>query len=258
VADDSTAGGLLSAQSCYDARVDADSQITASDRVEARERIGARQDPRQFILANTRATPVRSIPEVRLYTAHEATGLWRLAELNDDGSEPPPPYWAFPWAGGMALARHILDRPETVAGRRVLDLGAGSGLVAIAAMRAGASVALAAEIDRYGVAAIELNSGANDVAVTVIGRDIIGEPPPPVDLVAVGDLFYEQDLATRVTAYLDRCLAAGIDVLIGDPWRAYLPHGRVQLIAEYSVPDVGEVEDAATKTSGVFALVALA
>ena len=253
---DPRAGASRSAEPCYDARVDADSQTTASNRVEARQRLGVRPDPRQFILANTRVTPVRSIHEVRLHTAHEATGLWRLAELNNDGSEPPPPYWAFPWAGGMALARHILDRPETVAGRRILDLGAGSGLVAIAAMKAGASLVLAAEIDRYGVAAIDLNAAANDVAVTVIGRDIIGEPPPAVDLVAVGDLFYEQNLATRVTAYLDRCRAAGIGVLIGDPWRAYLPHGRVQLIAEYSVPDVGEVEDATVKKSGVFALAA--
>jgi predicted nicotinamide N-methyase len=154
----------------------------------------------------------------------------------------------------MALARHILDRPETVVGKRVLDLGAGSGLVAIAAMKASASVAFAAEIDPYGIAAIDMNAAANDVRATIVGRDITGEPPPPVDLVAVGDLFYEQNLAIRVTAFLDACQAAGLDVLIGDPWRAYLPHGRVQLIAEYSVPDVGEVEDVDAKTSGVFAL----
>jgi predicted nicotinamide N-methyase len=213
-----------------------------------------RPDPTQFIRANTRLLPVRSLPEIRLHMAHEATGLWRLSEPNADGAEPPPPYWAFPWAGGMALARHILDRPETVAGRRVLDLGAGSGLVAIAAAKAGARTVAAAEIDRYGIAAIALNAEANGVALTVIEDDLTASPPPPVDLVAVGDLFYERDLAERVTAFLDRCLAAGIDVLIGDPWRAYLPHGRVQLVAEYSVPDVGEVEDAAMKPSGVFAL----
>ena len=217
-------------------------------------RLRRNPEPPQFIRDNTSLTPIRSLPEIRLHTAHEATGLWRLSEPNPDGSDPPPPYWAFPWAGGMALARHILDRPETVAGRRVLDLGAGSGLVAIAAAKSGAASVTAAEIDRYGIAAIGLNAAANGVAVTVIDRDLIDGPPHPTDLVTVGDLFYERELALRVTAFLDRCLAAGIDVLIGDPWRAYLPHGRVRLIAEYSVPDVGEVEDAAMKPSGVFAL----
>lgn len=218
----------------------------------ARSKRRARPDPYAFVRENTRLLPVPSLPEIRLHTAHEATGLWRLAEA--DTADPPAPYWAFPWAGGMALARHLLDHPETVSGKRVLDLGAGSGLVAIAAMKAGARCATAAEIDPYAIAAIAFNAAANDVAVIVQGDDITGGPAPAVDLVAVGDLFYEQNLATLVTAYLDRCLAAGIDVLIGDPWRAYLPHGRVQLIAEYSVPDVGEVENTATKLSGVFAL----
>ena len=177
-----------------------------------------------------------------------------MAERNDGRSDPPPPYWAFPWAGGMALARHILNRPETVAGRRVLDLGAGSGLVAIAAAMAGASAVVAAEIDRYATAAIGLNAAANGVEVAVVGDDLTAGPPPPVDLVAVGDLFHERALALRVTAFLDRCFAAGIDVLIGDPRRAYLPYARLHLVAEYSVPNVGDVEDAATKLSAVFAL----
>ena len=214
----------------------------------------ARPDPLEFIRANTRVAPVPTLPEIRLHTAHQATGLWRLGEPNEDGSDPPPPYWAFPWAGGMALARHILDRPETVMGRRVLDLGAGSGLVAIAAAMAGASEVIAADIDRYAVAAVGLNTAANGVAVAVVGDDLTAGPPPPVDLIAAGDLFYERDLALRVTAFLDRCLAAGIDVLIGDPGRAYLPRSRLRRLAEYRVPDVGEVEDAATKPSAVFML----
>ena len=237
---------------------DASPGAAASDRLSNRgtasPRRHPRPDPLRFIRANTRLVPVRSLPEIRLHTAHQATGLWRLAEPDEDGSDPPPPYWAFPWAGGMALARYILDRPETVTGRRVLDLGAGSGLVAIAAAMAGASEVIAAEIDRYGVAALGLNAAANGVAVAVVGEDLTAGPPPAVDLVVAGDLFYERDLAGRVTAFLDRCLSAGIAVLVGDPGRAYLPRTRLRLLAEYSVPDVGEVEDATMKPSGVFAL----
>jgi predicted nicotinamide N-methyase len=207
----------------------------------------------QFIRENMHITPVPSLPEIRLYTAHPASGLWRLADPDADGSV--PPYWAYQWAGGVALARHILDRPETVSGRRVLDLGAGSGLVGIAAAKAGASTVIAAEIDRYGVAAIGLNAAANGVALAVAGDDLTAGPPPQVDVVAVGDLYYDLDLAGRVTAFLDCCLAAGIDVLIGDPGRAHLPRSRLRLIAEYPVPDFGEVKGLATNASAVYALV---
>ena len=214
-----------------------------------------RPDPLRFIQKNTLVVPVRSLPEIRLHTAHQSTGLWRLGEPDDDGSDPPPPYWAFPWAGGMALARHILDLPETVVGRRVLDLGAGSGLVAIAAAKAGASTVIAAEIDRYAIAALGLNAAANDVAVDVVADDLTAGPPLAVDVVTVGDLYYDHDLANRVTAFLDRCLAVGIDVLIGDPRRAYLPYERLRVLAEYLVPDVGEVvEEDSTKPSAVFVL----
>lgn len=212
---------------------------------------GLRPDPAGFIRANLRIAPVPSLPEIRLYTAHPASGLRRLAEPDETG-QGRPPYWAYPWAGGAALARHVLDQPRTVAGRRVLDLGAGSGIVGIAAAKAGASAVIAAEIDRYAVAALALNAAANGVAITVIGDDLTAGPPPPVDLVAAGDLFYERDLADRVTVFLDRCLAAGIDVLVGDPGRTYLPRSRLRLLAEYRVPDVGEVRDAAMNPSGVF------
>ena len=185
-----------------------------------------------------------------LYTAHEATGLWRLAAGDDNA---PPPYWAFPWAGGMALARYLLDHPETVAGRTVLDLGSGSGIVAIAACKVGAVSVAAAEIDRYGVAAIALNAAANGVAIDIIAHDLTGGAPPAVDVVLVGDLFYDAELARRVTPFLDTCLATGAVVLVGDPERAYLPYGRLRLLGEYPTPDVGEVEDAAVKVSRVFA-----
>lgn len=203
---------------------------------------------RRFIARNTRLAPVPSVPEIRIHSAHEATGLWRIAEGND----PPPPYWAFPWAGGLALARHVLDHPSIVAGRRVLDLGAGSGLVAIAAMQAGARSAVAADVDRYAAAAIPLNAAANGVLVEVIHRDITAEGPPPVDIVLVGDLFYEAALADRVTRFLDACVVAGLPVLVGDPRRAYLPANRLRAIAEYAVPDVGDVEGQKPRSSAVF------
>lgn len=206
-----------------------------------------------FIRTHLHVVAVPFIPEIRLYTAHPGSGLRRLTETEGD-ADPLPPYWAYPWAGGLVLARYFLDRPEIVTGRRVLDLGAGSGLVGIAAMRAGASEVIAAEIDRNGVAAIGLNAAENDVSITAIGSDVTLGLPPSVDLVAVGDLYYESRLAERVTAFLDRCLDAGIDVLIGDPGRAYLPRSRLRQLAEYRVPDFGVGRDADIRPSAVFAL----
>jgi predicted nicotinamide N-methyase len=213
-------------------------------------------DPAEFIRTNTRLAAVGSLPEIRLHMAHEATGLWRLAEAGEDAADPPPPYWAFPWAGGLALARYLLDHREIVAGRRVLDLGAGSGLVAIAMALAGATEVTAADVDRYAAAATALNAAANGVAVGVVEADLTARPPPDVELVAVGDLFYERELAVAVGRFLDRCLGAGIQVLVGDPGRAYLPRDRLRRLAEYRVPDVGEVESAAAPPSTVFAFVA--
>jgi predicted nicotinamide N-methyase len=208
-------------------------------------------DPRRFISENLRLLPVPSLPEIRLYTAHPGSGLGRLVDPGGDG---PPPYWAYPWAGGAALARFVLDRPDTVSGRRVLDLGSGSGLVAIAAARAGARQVLAAEIDGIGLAAIALNAAANHVAIATIGDDLTGGPPPRVDIVLAGDVFYDPDLALRMTAFLDRCLAAGIDVLVGDPRRAHLPLSRLRLLAEYPVSDFGEGKRVATGIGAVFVL----
>lgn len=212
----------------------------------------SRPDALEFIRTNLRVAAVPLLPEIRLYAAHPASGLWRLASGAGGGSAQPPPYWAYQWAGGLALARHILDRPGTVIGRSVLDLGAGSGIVGIAAAKAGATSVIAAEIDRYAIAALDLNAAENDVSVVVAGDDLTAGPPPPVDLVVVGDLFYEHDLARRVTDFLDRCLAAGIEVLVGDPGRAHLPRSRLRLLAEYPVPDVGAAKAAATKPSAVF------
>lgn len=206
-------------------------------------------DPTDFIRANMPAVPVPSVPEIRLHKAGPRSGLGRLAELDREFGSP---YWAHHWGGGLALARHILDRPHIVAGRSVLDLGAGSGIVAIAAAKAGARKVIAADIDRYAVAAIGLNATENDVAVSTFLGDPTTGPPLPVDVVTVGDLFYERDLATRVTVFLDQCLACGSEVLIGDPWRAFLPLSRLRLLAEYSVSEFGDAASGTTKPGAVF------
>lgn len=212
-------------------------------------------DPAEFIRGNTRLTAVPTVPEIRLHTAHEATGLWRIASRDKSGDDAPPPYWAFPWAGGMALARYLLDRPAAVRGQSVLDLGSGSGLVAIAAGLTGARPVYASEIDPYGLAAIALNAVSNGVEVTIVPGDMIGQSvPPPVDVVLVGDLFYDRGLAERTLSFLDRCQNAGASVLIGDPRRAHLPLSRLRLLAEYAVPDVGKVEGAGAGMAGVFQL----
>jgi len=206
-----------------------------------------RPDPVQFIQANLRLATVASVPEVLLYTAHPGSGLRQLRKSA-------APYWAYQWPGGLALARYILDKPETVAGSSVLDLGAGSGLVAIAAAKAGAGKIIAAEIDGHAVAALKLNADANNVALEIATHDLTACPPPPIGVVLVGDLFYESGLAQRVTAFLDRCLAVGMTVLIGDPGRAHLPRARLRTLAEYPVPDFGEGGNTRTGKSTVFLL----
>ena len=203
-----------------------------------------------FIRERLPLEPVPGVPEVRLHRAGPRSGLMRLAQADPDFGSP---YWARPWGGGLALARHVLDNPEVVAGGRVLDLGAGSGLVAIAAALAGAREARAVDVDPYAVTAARLNAAATGVAVETIQADLVGGDPPDVDLMLVGDLFYDPELAARVEAYLRRCVAAGIAVLIGDPWRAPLPVDRLSVVAEYPVADFGDPSGAA-RAAAVFSL----
>lgn len=205
-------------------------------------------DPTVFIRVNLPPVPVPGVPEITLHKAVPSSRLGTLAAEDPDFASP---YWAYHWAGGLALARFVLDHPEHVAGRRVLDLGTGAGLVAIAAAKAGAAAVAAADIDRYAIAALRLNAAHNGTAISAIEADLTRGAPPAVDVVLVGDLFYAPDLAARVIAFLDRCLAANIAVLIGDPWRAYLPTERLTMLAEYMVAETGH---AATKPSAVFAL----
>lgn len=208
-------------------------------------------DAERFILERLPLAPVPGVPEIRLHRATPTSGLRRLAERDARGAG--SPYWAYPWAGGIVLARHILDRPETVAGRRVLDLGAGSGLVGIAAAKAGALSVVASEIDPYAIAALRLNAAANGVAFAAVRGDLLNGPAPDVDLTLAGDVFYDAGLATRVAAFLERCVAAGLEALVGDPRRAFLPQARLRAIAEYRVADFGDGESGATTTSAVFA-----
>jgi predicted nicotinamide N-methyase len=207
----------------------------------------------RFIRRNLRLAPVPTIPAIRLYTADKETGLRRLAEAADDGTGVSAPYWAYPWAGGMALARYVLDNPAKIRGRRVLDLGTGSGLAAIAAAMAGASEVGATDIDPYAVAAAGMNACENGVVILVTQCDVTRKAPPSVDLIIAGDVFYERSLAARMLGFLDRCREHGIEVLIGDPGRAYLPRPRLRQLAEYAVPDMG-LPNAAPKPSAVFTL----
>ncbi len=189
------------------------------------------------------------MPEISLHKAGPKSGLWRLAEADKAFSTP---YWAYHWGGGLALARHMLDRPETVRTRRVLDLGSGSGLVGIAAAKAGAAHVVAYDVDPYAQTATMLNARANSVVVEAMLGDITDGGPPDVEVVLVGDLFYEEGVAARVTRFLDRSLAAGIEVLVGDPWRAFLPRTRLELLAEYPGVDFGGVAAPEVASNAVF------
>jgi predicted nicotinamide N-methyase len=212
------------------------------------------RDRTGFIAANTRLLPVPLVPEICLHLAHEAVPIWQKTEEELGEVGLPPPFWAFAWAGGQALARYVLDHPGMVRGRHVLDLASGSGLVAIAAAKAGAASVLAADIDAFAVAAIGLNAAANAVAVRATGADLLAAPPKAFDTVLVGDLFYERELATRLLAWLEAARAQGALVLIGDPGRSYLPKDRLEPIAEYCVTQTRELEDAETKRSNVWRL----
>ena len=212
-------------------------------------------DPQAFIRANTRLRPVPLVKEISLYLADEAVPLWRKTEeqLNEEGL--PPPFWAFAWAGGQALARHVIDHADQVRGRRVLDLASGSGLVAIAAMKAGAREATAADIDSFALEAVTLNAEANQVALALLGRDLLRcDTQEGWDVVLAGDIFYERGTAERALAFLSRQSALGARVLIGDPGRSYLPTDHLEKLAEYSVPVTRELEDNEIKRTAVWIL----
>jgi predicted nicotinamide N-methyase len=207
-----------------------------------------------FILANTRLLAPPLVPEIRLHLAEESLPIWRKTEEELGEMGLPPPYWAFAWAGGQALARYILDHAGAVAGKSVIDIGAGSGVGAIAAARAGALHVVAADIDALAVAAMDLNAAANDVAITATTDDWLSLDAPRGDIVLVGDLFYERPLAERVMAFVRQKAAEGSVVLVGDPRRSYFPESAFEAVAHYEVPVTRELEDAEIKRAAVWRL----
>jgi predicted nicotinamide N-methyase len=205
-----------------------------------------------FVLQYTTLRAASAVPEIVLHQADDAITLWERTELAAGGAQLPPPFWAFAWAGGQAVARYLLDHPDVVRGRRVLDLAAGGGVVAVAAALAGARAVTATDIDPAAVAAISLNAAANDVTVDALCADVLDDPVPDVDVVTAGDVFYNRDLAERMLAFLTRAVATGAVVLVGDPGRAYVPHAALEEVAAYDIPTTHDLESAETKRTRVW------
>ncbi len=204
----------------------------------------------EFVLSATELAPVPFVDEISLYLAGDIYEIWRRTELHAGQTELAPPFWAFAWPGGQALARYILDHPELVSGRSVLDVGCGSGLVAIAAAKAGAAAVTASDTDPFARTAVLLNSSANQVRVSVV-PDVLGSTHE-ADVVLAGDVWYEQDLSNLVMGFLDRAAAAGSEVLAGDIGRRYFPRDRFQPAASFEVPVSRALESAETMRASVW------
>jgi predicted nicotinamide N-methyase len=200
-------------------------------------------NPAEFIRANTALLAPPLVPEIRLHLATEVVPLWRKTEEELAAEGVPPPYWAFAWAGGQALARYLLDHPETVRGREVLDIGSGSGIVAIAAAKAGASRVVAAEIDHFAAAAIALNAALNGVTVSIETRDLLDRAAAGWGVALAGDICYEEPMSSRAMTLLRRIATRGRLALLGDPGRSYLPRSGLIERARYTVSTSREIED---------------
>ena len=208
-----------------------------------------------FVLANTGLAAPPCLPELRMYLGDDVTGVWERTEAAF-GPDRPPPFWAFAWAGGQAVARYVLDHPETVAGRGVLDIAAGGGVVAVAAAVAGAATVTASDIDRLAIAAIGLNAEANGVTVEARLADLLDDPwrsaGDDVTVVLAGDVCYSREMTGRVLRLLDQAAERGATVLLGDPGRAYLPTDRLTALARYQVPVTHDLESTAVKHTTVW------
>ena len=212
-------------------------------------------DPKTFILANTSLMAPPHVPEIRLHLAGEVHDLWLKTETELEEIGLPPPFWAFAWAGGQGLARYILDHPELVRGKTVLDFASGSGLVAIAAVLAGAKVVTAADIDPWAGAAIALNAAANGVDLAFAGDDLIGTAVS-ADVILAGDVFYDRDFAEALVPWLSSLAGGGKTVLVGDPGRSYLPRSRLRECHSYAVPVTRVLEDSDVKKTTVWEFLA--
>jgi predicted nicotinamide N-methyase len=210
--------------------------------------------PRAFVVRNSHLRPVPGLEEIRLHLADDVLPLWHAAQIETDDADTALPYWAFAWAGGLAIGRYLRDHPEAVAGRRVFDLASGSGLCAIASLHAGAVEATGADIDPFAAAAIKLNARANGCRVAVVRREVLDDDPPDVEIILAGDCWYEARLAERVLPWLHRARDRGIDVLIGDPGRRHLPTDELIELASYDVRTTTELDDLERKQGQVYTL----
>lgn len=208
-------------------------------------------DPSSFVRANTVLAAPSLVSEIRLHLATEILPLWSKTEEESGFAGLPPPYWAFAWAGGQALARYVLDHPEIVRGREVLDLGSGSGLVAIAAAKAGASAVFAVDTDPLAAAAIMLNSAVNGVTIRIGVEDPLAGPCI-WDTILVGDMCYERPLAERLLDWLAKALRADVGIFFGDPGRSYFPKSGMQRLADYRVATTRELEDTEVRATAVY------
>ncbi len=211
-------------------------------------------EPRAFILANTSLMAPPHVPEIRLYLADEAHDLWLKTEEDLEAIGLPPPFWAFAWAGGQGLARYVLDHPEIVRGRSVLDFASGSGLVAVAAALAGAAAVTAADIDPWTHSAVTLNAEENDVALTFCGENLVGQPVD-AEVILAGDVFYDRTFVEALLPWFTALAADGKTVIVGDPGRAYLPKERLEALATYQVPVTRALEDSEVKKTTVWRFV---
>jgi predicted nicotinamide N-methyase len=208
------------------------------------------------IRAVTELKPTDLLPEILLYQATEITPLWQATEDLLRTAEIEPPYWAFAWAGGQATARLLLDRPELVAGRRIVDFACGGGVASIAAMKAGATSVLAVDIDALAVAATRANAAANGVVVETLTADLVGGAMPECDLLMAGDVCYDARMTAHILPWLRQVAASGITVLLGDPGRAYVPSSGIELMGEYRVPTTTAIEDKAFRDTKLWRLIA--
>ena len=221
--------------------------------MQGKRAIATLDEAKAFIRANTRAASVPGLP-IRLYTADELTPIWEATEKDLAEANVAPPFWAFPWAGGQALSRYVLDNPDTVRGKLVLDLASGSGLVAVAAALAGAAQVVANDIDPMCEAAVALNAELNGVSIDYLGGNLLEGEPPDYDVILAADVFYEQTPARLFRAMLERAHANGSLILAGDPGRTYFPRNAFRQVAEYAVETTTEIENNPVKSARVWTL----